>query len=206
LQNHGTNFAVGGSSSPFLAAQIAIYLAANGGHANSDDIYAIWIGADDFKAGVSAATTVDSIQAGLARLGAAGAKHIILLDVPDISLTPSIIASGGAAVQAAKQFVATVNANLQSRLPVEALLLGIQLTYIDVNATFTQVVERPAAFGFSNSTGAAFNPTTGVEQPNPNSYVFWDGLHPTTPAHYLAAQSVFLQVNSPSKLLGYINF
>jgi thermolabile hemolysin len=206
LQDHGTNFAVGGSSSPFLAAQIAIYLAANGGHANRDDIYAIWIGADDFKAGVSASTTLDSIQVGLALLGAAGAKHIIFLDVPDISLTPDVIASGGAAVQAAKQFVATVDANLQARIPVEASLIGIQLTYIDVNATFTQLVERPAAFGFSNSTGAAFNPNTGVEQPNPNSYVFWDGFHPTTPVHYLAAQAVFLQLNAPSRLLGLSGF
>jgi phospholipase/lecithinase/hemolysin len=50
---------------------------------------------------------------------------------------------------------------------------------VDVNEIFTQIVERPVRFGFSNSSGAAFNPATGVEQPNPDSYVFWDGFHPT---------------------------
>jgi phospholipase/lecithinase/hemolysin len=94
LQNHGTNFAVGGSSSPLLGVQITIYLAANGGHANKDGLYAIWIGANDFTAGVTASTTVNSIQAGLALLSAAGAEKIILLDVPDISLTPEIIPPG----------------------------------------------------------------------------------------------------------------
>jgi phospholipase/lecithinase/hemolysin len=187
LQNGGTNFAVGGSTSPLLGVQITVYLAANGGHANKDDLYAVWIGANDFRAGVNASTTVDAIQAGLALLRSAGAERIILLDVPDISLVPDVIAAGGATVQAAKQFVTSVNTNLQARIPLEAFLLGIKLTYVNVNALFTQVVERPAFFGFSNSTGAAFNTSTGMVQPNPNSYVFWDGFHPTTPAHYLAA-------------------
>jgi phospholipase/lecithinase/hemolysin len=197
LQNHGTNFAVGGSSSPLLGVQITVYLAANGGHANKDDLYVIWIGANDFNAGVNASTTVNSIEAGLALLRGVGAEKIILLDVPDISLTPEVIAAGGAAVQAAKQFVTTVNTNLQARIPLEAFLLGVNLTHVDVNAIFTQIVERPAIFGFSNSTGAAFNTSTGVVQPNPNSYVFWDGFHPTTPVHYLAAQTVFFRLHAP---------
>jgi Phospholipase/lecithinase/hemolysin len=104
-------------------------------------------------------------------------------------------------VQAAKQFVATVNGNLQSRVPLEALLLGVRLTYVDVNAIFAQIIQRPAAFGFSNSTGAAFNSSTGIVQPNPNSYVFWDGFHPTTPAHQIAAQTVWARVNAPSTFL-----
>jgi thermolabile hemolysin len=206
LQDRGTNFAVGGSTSPLLGVQITVYLAANGGHANQDDLYAIWIGANDFSAGVNASTTVNSIQAGLALLSASGAEKIILLDVPDVSLTPRVIAAGGAAVQAAKQFVTTVNTNLQARIPLEAFLLGTKLIYVDVNAIFTQVVERPALFGFSNSTGAAFNTSTGVVQPNPNSYVFWDGFHPTTPVHYLAAQTVFFRLRAPWNFLGYIGW
>jgi phospholipase/lecithinase/hemolysin len=126
--------------------------------------------------------------------------------VPDISLTPEVIAAGGATVQAAKQFVTTVNTNLQARIPLEAFLLGIKLTYVDVNALFTQVVERPALFGFANSTGAAFDTSTGVVQPNPNSYVFWDGFHPTTPVHHLAAQTVYFRLCTPRNFLGYIWF
>jgi thermolabile hemolysin len=206
LRDRGTNFAVGGSSSPFLAAQIGIYLATNGGRANDDDLYVIWIGANDFKAGVDSSTTVHSIQTGLALLGAAGAKRIILLDVPDISLTPEVKAAGGSNVQSAKQFVATVNANLQARIPLEALLLGVRLTYVDVNAIFTQIVEQPAAFGFSNSSGAAFNSSTGIVQPNPNSYVFWDGFHPTTPVHQIAAETVWVRANAPPNFLGYLGF
>jgi len=206
LQNGGTNFAVGGSTSPLLGVQITVYLAANGGHANKDDLYAVWIGGNDFRAGVNASTTVDAIQAGLALLRSAGAERIILLDMPDISLTPDVIAAGGATDQAAKQFVTSVNTNLRARAPLEAFLLGIKLTYVDVNEIFTQIVERPVRFGFSNSSGAAFNPATGVEQPNPDSYVFWDGFHPTTRAHYLAAWTVFQREDAPANFLGYIGW
>jgi thermolabile hemolysin len=192
LEDGGTNFAVGGSTSPFLSVQITTYLAANGGHANRDDLYVVWIGANDFLSGIQASTTLQSIQSGLALLGAAGAKNVMLVNVPDISLTPDVIAEGGATVQAAKQFVATIDTDLQARIPLEALLLGLQLTYVDINRVFTQIVEHPFLFGFSNSTGEAFDPDTGVVQPNPNSYVFWDGFHPTTRGHYIAAWTILL--------------
>ncbi|HZC34128.1 MAG TPA: SGNH/GDSL hydrolase family protein [Chthoniobacterales bacterium] len=206
LQNHGTNFAVGGSTSPLLGTQITAYLAANGGRANKDDLFAIWIGGNDFRAGVNPTTTLDSIQSGLALLRSAGAEKIVLLDLPDISLTPDIIAAGGAVAQAAKQFVTTVNTSLQSRILLQAFLLGIKLTYVDVNATFTQIVERPVLFGFSNSSGAAFNTRTGVVQPNPNSYVFWDGFHPTTPVHYICAQMLLSKLRAPANFLSLIEW
>jgi phospholipase/lecithinase/hemolysin len=98
--------------------------------------------------------------------------------VPDISLTPNVIASGGANVVAAKQFVATVNARLQPQIPFLARLLRIDLALVDINSTFTQLVNNPALFRFANSSSAAFDPETGIVQPNPNRYVFWDGFHP----------------------------
>jgi phospholipase/lecithinase/hemolysin len=124
------------------------------------------------------------------------AERIILLDMPNISLTPDVIAAGGATDQAAKQFVTSVNTNLRARVPLEAFLLGIKLTYVDVNEIFTQIVERPVRFGFSNSTGAAFNPGMGVEQPNPDSYVFWDRVPPQSVAHEDARPPTKAQADS----------
>ena len=191
LQNRGTNFAVGGSTSLDLAGQIGAYLGDNGGQANPTDLYVVWIGANDFQGGLTPQQTVATIEAEVVTLGRAGVKYLLLLTVPDISLTPNLIASGGARVLAAKQFVATVNSTLQAQMPIYAMALGINLKLVDVNPLFTQLVYDPSAFGFANSVGAAYNVNSGTVVPNPDKYVFWDGFHPTTSVHYLIAQLIY---------------
>jgi phospholipase/lecithinase/hemolysin len=49
----------------------------------------------------------------------------------------------------------------------------------------------PALFGFSNSIGAAFDPAKGTIVSDPNAYVFWDGFHPTTNVHFIAAEFIY---------------
>jgi phospholipase/lecithinase/hemolysin len=187
LRDGGTNFAVGGSPSTNLAAQIGAFLISTGGHAAANDLYAIWIGANDFSDRINPEVTVANIVAGVGLLRDAGATEFLLIDIPDISLTPDIIALGGATVQAAKQFVATVNAALQSKIPLVSSLLGVRIDLININTIFYQLINDPIRFGFTNSTGEAFNPSTGIVAPDPNQYVFWDGFHPTTRVHFIAA-------------------
>ena len=191
LQNRGTNFAVGGSTSVDLAGQIGTYLADNSGRANPSDLYVIWIGANDFQAGLTPQQTLTAIETEIVTLATAGAKYVLLLTIPDISLTPNLIANGGARVLAAKNFVATVDSTLQAQMPIYATALGINLKLVDVNPLFMQLVYDPSAFGFVNSVDAAYNVNNGAVVPNPDQYVFWDGFHPTTLVHYLIAQLIY---------------
>ena len=204
----GTNFAVGGAVSSDLLkseptgfpVQIPTYLASTGGQAFVDDLYVIWIGANDFAAGISPIETVENIRNGIIQLRQAGAKHLVLVSVPDISLTPTVIALGGAVVQAAKQFVFTVNALLEADILWLSLSEGIKIEFVDINSIFTEVVLNPSQFGFTNSTGEAFNPSLPISPTNPvsdpNDYVFWDGFHPTTRVHYIAAQFIYQKLTS----------
>ena len=189
LENGGTNFAVGGSTSELLGAQILVYLATVSGSPDPNDLFVIWIGANDFLAGIQPNVTSGAIAAEITVLSLAGAQQFLVINVPDISLTPNIIAMGTADVQAAKQFVATVNSQLQTEIPFLATLYGVKIDLIDVDPLFTELVNDPGAFGFKNSTGEAYNPSTGKEVKHPNRYVFWDGFHPTTRAHKLAAET-----------------
>jgi len=169
LENRGTNFAVAGSNSALLAGQISTYLATTGGRASANDLYVIWIGTNDFLQGLSARNTVRDIEAGLVSLREAGAKNFLLVNLPDISLTPYVKAHGTATDLAAKQYVYTANAALQAQIPYYALFLGARVNLVDVNAPFTQLVNTRAStvsgLGtviFSNSSGSAFNPNTGI--------------------------------------------
>ena len=213
----GTNFAVGFAQSGDLLeprisnqfgptpvefpAQIPTYLATTNGNASADDLYVIWIGANDFLAGINPKDTVTHIVDGIDRLRKAGARSVIVVSVPDISVTPMIIASGAA--QAAKLFVTTVNAGLQFWTAFYASSHGIEVRLIHINTLLYQLVSNPVTFGFTNSTGAAYNPNIPQSfipplnpVADPDDYVFWDGFHPTTNAHRFAAGFIFISVVS----------
>jgi phospholipase/lecithinase/hemolysin len=196
-----TNFAVGGATSgegnaffespSGLQAQISGYLKAVGGHAPADDWYVIWIGADDLSARIDPSQTVANIKNGIAELSNDGAKKFVVITIPDLSLTPQVKALGGPAILAAKRFVLTANVLLEVELLPFAFRHGIRIELADINAIFVPLVYTPGRFGFSNSVGAAFIPPNGAVVRDPNDYVFWDGFHPTTNAHKLAAEFIF---------------
>jgi outer membrane lipase/esterase len=199
---NGTNVSIGGSTSanllqsgpsifppnPTLPAQIRDYLGVKL-TASSDDLYVIWIGANDFAAGITPQETVANIRRGITALAKAGAKHFLVIDVPEISLTPEVKAFGPATVQEARQFVATVNVLLAVEIPASAWLERINITFLDINTIFVPLVLNPALFMFSNNTGSAL--ATVPFPTNPDDYVFWDGFHPTTKVHLIAAKFIY---------------
>jgi len=163
---NATNFSVGGATSgegdvfidtlPGFQTQILTYLHSVGQQASAYGLYVIWIGANDFSAGIDSDQTVANIKNGIAALSAKGARTFIVINVPDLSLTPQVKALGGATVLAAKRFVLTTNVLLEVELPQFALLHGISIELVDINAIFVPLVYNPGNFGFTNSTGAAY--------------------------------------------------
>jgi outer membrane lipase/esterase len=203
---NGTNVAVGGSTSanllqpapsifppnPTLPAQISDYVESKPGHrVPNDDLYVIWIGANDFAARIPPEETMANIRQGIATLAKAGAKHFIVIDLPDISLTPLVKALGSVTVQEARQFVTAVNVLLAVEIPVSAWLERINITLVEINTIFVPIVMNPVLFGFSDSSHAAFTVPNGPLATDPNDYVFWDGFHPTTRAHLITAQFIY---------------
>ena len=88
-----------------------------------------------------------------------------------------------------------VNVLLAVEAPLIAWRQRLNVTFVDINAIFVPLVLNPAFFGFSNSTDPALLPT-GLVEANPDSYVFWDGFHPTTNAHLLAARFIYRVASS----------
>jgi phospholipase/lecithinase/hemolysin len=195
---NGTNVAVGGSTSAnllqsgpngFPPAQILDYVESKlGRRVSRNDLYVIWIGANDLSAGITnPRTTVDNIRKAIGALANAGARDFIVIDVPDISLTPDVKALGR--IHEARQFVAAVNLLLAIEIPLSAWRERVNIDLVDINTIFVPLVLSPALFGFSNSIGAAF--VNGKVVNDTDDYVFWDGFHPTTEVHFIAAEFIY---------------
>jgi phospholipase/lecithinase/hemolysin len=194
-----SDFAIGGSTSealnvldatlPSFPKQIGAYLKSLGTNSAARDLCVIWIGANDFAAGINPLETVANIKGAIAQLAGAGVEKFAVVTIPDLALTPEVKAAG--AVLAAQNFVFTVNLGLEFELPQFAQLHQINISVVDINAVTFPIVFEPARFGFTNSIGSAYNPSSSlVLVPDPDKYVFWDGFHPTTRVDAIAADFI----------------
>ncbi|MBN8990184.1 MAG: SGNH/GDSL hydrolase family protein [Rhizobiales bacterium] len=195
----GTNYAFGGAKTgpdpsgfPYsLLTQANQYLTATNNTASANGLYVIAGGGNDARAVLNGqATAAATIAAFAANVGAivdqlqaAGAKHIVVWNTPNLGLAPAVAAAGLAASAFGTSLAMQMNQALAARLAGEA---GVSIFDIfDLGADL-------AALGFTNTTDAC----GAVAGADCSKYVYWDGIHPTTAAHHEIADA-FLAIASP---------
>lgn len=194
-----------------LTAQVSAYLATNSA-IPSDRLVGIWIGGNDYiavltepqanpsaaaQAAVTATATAVATQAG--RLQAAGAKNFVLMNLPPLGNIP--LTSGlSAADKASANTVSDLHAAAISSVAANLRAQGANAAIVDVNGLFRDILARPAAYGFANTTIPCYAPVgangalvaTGACATSAGTAgtVFFDALHPTQAAHAVVAQFV----------------
>ena len=200
----------GGAQRP-VSTQITEFLAASGGSANPNGLYAIWAGGNDLlQAGAAGVASANDVAAQSARLRAAGARHILVFALPNLGITPGAIAGGPAVVSLQTQASAGFNITLFNALAAT----GQRVIPVDVFTMLNEVAANASAFGFTNITSMAcgpfppFAPAGGNSQfctganlvpgATPNNYLFADSIHPTAGAHAIVADLVKSLIDGPN--------
>lgn len=221
----GTNYAVGGARAgqdevgalgftPSMTTQVDSYLTASGSVADPDALYTVWGGNNDLFAvaqGAPAETTIDSaVTAQIGAIGAlqsAGARYVLVPNIPDLGLTPSAGAQGAVAQGQLTQLATIYNDALYGGLAAN----DMQVIPLDTFHLFQEVAATPDAFGFSNITGTACEPQitaqsitcqpgTYVTPDAATSYAFADGVHPSGAAHEVLGDYAASVLDAPRQM------
>lgn len=187
-----------GASEISVKTQIDRHLAAKPIFA-ATDLVLLLAGANDIFQSNGDATKViaaaKDVAAQAMRLQTAGAQRILIGNLPDIGRTPALVSAGAQQAAGTTQLSLLFNSELKKALDGTA---GLQYLFLDVYTWNKGILDNPSVVGITNTTGTACNiaalpgnsslfcSAASLVAPNADmTYMFADGVHPTTKAHQL---------------------
>ena len=210
-----------------VQTQIANYLAHNGGKFTSDQLVTVFAGGNDifinvavFQATVAAAPSQAAsaataavtamAQAGTEEAGyvntqilANGATHVVVVNLPDVSLTPFAISSGAQGQALVKQMTQAFNQALQAGITASA-----NVVFVDAFTASEDQATNKAQYGLTDVTTpvctssssllctantlipAVAPAASGAAATAANTYEYADSVHPTPYGYRLLAELV----------------
>lgn len=199
---------------PGTTDQVGLYSSLTGGKASASTLYVLWAGANNIFNALSnpsgfltlnstAKTAADDIASNISTLAGEGGKNFLWFNLPPLGEIPyiqdnsnPIIKSLGAT--AGNAAAAAFNSEMSTDAASLEKTLGVNIVQVDINSLFGQLASDPGKYGFVDVKDAGWCGTDGVStcaSNNPNGFLFWDELHPTTAADALIADAVENEVS-----------
>ena len=158
---------------PTLAAQVSGYLSAQpAGRADPNALYVVWGGGNDISSVLAGSADPQALQSGtVAAAGAlvaqvqalrdAGARHVVVLNLPDLGLAPIARRAGTLDPRVPATLSALTDAYNA------ALAAGVRthedgIVPIDVHGLLDELIEDPGRYGFTDIHGTACSPGTNA--------------------------------------------
>ncbi|KAF3890989.1 SGNH/GDSL hydrolase family protein [Tolypothrix bouteillei VB521301] len=189
------NFAYGGATTgngsvngiPGVLAQVQAFTKVHQ-EVNPNALYVLWAGANDYLyGGANPTLTVSNLSKAIESLSKMGAKKIMVANLPDLGKVPATRTSANSTTLtsfaiAHNQSLAKSVEDLQQKLGSDT-----HIAILDIYSLYQEATKHPARFGLTNVTNACSNNLAICD--NPDKYLFWDGIHPTTTAHRIIAEA-----------------
>ena len=218
---NAVNFAYGGANSdtlsdyvpagrfsvPGVGAQVNGFIKACNYHVPQTALYVIWAGANDYlDEGLQVDTgTITNIKNSILALYSAGARNIIVPNLPNLGVIPAITdPSLPSQYPPAIVGPALTALTIQHNADLLSTVKSIRSTYPKINLIYVDIFSLAknlskllnSSMGPAGDclwTGLCSNPPTSFSAPND---MYWDVEHPTTDVHKLLALQILQQLIS----------
>lgn len=223
----GTNYALGGSTTgkfnfnsvnPNVPDVRQPWFAAQGGVANQvasfastcsgcfvpdESLFVVWAFPNDvFSSAVLGLSVPQLLDAGINNIVGAvqalalqGATHFLIPNMPDLGSTPGFL--GRADLTGLSM---AFNGALAGALTaLDQAMNTVDIIQFDTSATLNTIVANKQQYGFTNVTEQCVtNLANG--RCNPDTWLFWDSVHPTAAGHAILGAQFAAAVPEPSAL------
>ena len=146
----------------------------------------------------------------IGQLQGAGVKNMLVFNLPNIGLTPDAAEEGASVAASLTVLSQTFNSQLNTGLGQ----LGKGIIPVNAYGLLSEAIANPQAFGFTNVTTPACGVGSSSVQCGPQgsglpytyapgtnlTYVFADGVHPTTGADMMLTQYVLSILQAPAQV------
>lgn len=214
LRNPGkeaSNYAVGGArASDYpcrfnLDDQVNAYLTDFPDEISANTLFVFEIGSNDVRDALTSydldhlevsfniiSASIENIGMAINTLYGKGARKFLLMNVPAIGETPAVktldLMIPGTAY-AADTLAVSFNFGLDSLQSALNWLPGIDVRILDIYSLLYEIIGDPASFGILNIDDTCVTPNVPpFTCKKPDTYLFWDGIHPTKVVHDIVAQ------------------
>ncbi|GGI86204.1 SGNH/GDSL hydrolase family protein [Legionella impletisoli] len=200
-----------------LHQEVNSYFLANEDKADADALYIVWIGSNNYLAmpeddDKALSIVLGGIKTEVQRLVDKGAKHIVVVNLPDLGKTPVAYdynANDKLSILAIDHNVAL----LQQVEEFQKAYPEVQWLYLNVGSMFSELILGPESFGFNKETlkDTCFDkypPSEDIQNASPtmmglaaslikqakgqvdpcDGYLFFDPVHPTALAHKILSE------------------
>lgn len=223
----GTNYAYGGARTDYhvlpsppalsLMQQRDAYLAGlGGGMADPNALYIVWAGSNDLNDILTNISTnplynpyPDLADVGadlgdvIASLAAAGVRHLVAPNIPNLGLVPRATGGGAPNLQVSG-LVSNFNLGLESVLQsIESAYPETDIIRFDTFSLLSELYQNPTGgiTNVSNNCYSLYVVAGGTTCANPETYIFWDQIHPTSATHRILATQLARAVPEPESLV-----
>jgi outer membrane lipase/esterase len=177
-------------------------------HADSQGLYLVFAGSNDLSDALTAvvffhqdptptiAKAVQGIRDVITAFETAGARTVVVPNMPNLGVVPSVTRFGPVVAGLATALSQQFNAELAAMLTT---ITGTNIIVFDTYSFLNDIVVHPGNYGFTNVSEPCYS---GFVDPDPNGtvcaepdkYAFWDVEHPTTRFHAILADELYSSV------------